>query len=460
MINFLKNIESNYNVNDIKVNGAPIWGVLRTSFYVRYGNKYNGMIWSSQKAKRISYFKTLKSIFFSFFYLFKNYNYFFLSESNERKLIDGKQYDKLCDGIIDLFGKKKCLISELPVNGNFFHKKNIHTKNFITSLLFYYIAKIIPKPNYTIDGEDTIHRILKKYELEIDYKKTILLFLKYQKIAIFFLKIWKPKAIFVKCYYSPLNQGFISAANSLNIKTIELQHGLISESHPSYNIFTNLEKNTLPQWILTNGFFEKNILIKTENKIYKKVIPVGNYYLEKIEKNNLISTELKKIKKDFNRIIAITLQDTVEDMTISFIKKVAAIDNKNLYLIIPRNFSEKYKSLKENDNILIDEKFKFYDIISHVDFHSTVYSTCAIESVYFGISNILLDFDDKSSHYFSSILEVGNFNHYIKSTSQFLNSVNRPNIPSKKDVKEAHKYICKADYKNNIKNIRKLILNN
>ena len=40
MINFLRNIESNYNVNDIKVNGATIWGVLRTSFYVRYGNKH------------------------------------------------------------------------------------------------------------------------------------------------------------------------------------------------------------------------------------------------------------------------------------------------------------------------------------------------------------------------------------------------------------------------------------
>ena len=50
MISFLRNIEANYNVNDIKVNDIPIWGFLRTPIYVAYGNKYLNMVWASQKA--------------------------------------------------------------------------------------------------------------------------------------------------------------------------------------------------------------------------------------------------------------------------------------------------------------------------------------------------------------------------------------------------------------------------
>ena len=133
------------------------------------------------------------------------------------------------------------------------------------------------------------------------------------------------------------------------------------------------------------------------------------------------------------------------------------MDKKILYLIIPRNYSDKYEYLTTLDNILINEKLNFYEIIPHVDFHSTVYSTCALESVYFGIPNILLDFDKKSSDYFNNILKRGTSNVYINDTIQFLNAVNRLDTISKENIMEAHQDICRSNYKNNIENVKKLI---
>jgi hypothetical protein len=315
----------------------------------------------------------------------------------------------------------------------------------------------MPSPNLIIEGEEILVQLLHDYNLKVDYKKSLIDFLKFRSIAVFFLKIWKPKAVFIKCYYSSLNQGFISAANSLGIKTIELQHGVISESHPSYKIFTQLDKNVFPRWILTNGMLEKNILLNSKHRIYSKVLPVGNYYLEIIKKKSQIPSILIELKKRFNRIVIVTLQDTVEDITIPFIKEAALIDKKILYLIIPRYFSNKYKSLNQLDNILINEKFKFYDVIPHVDFHSTVYSTCAIESLYFGVPNILLDFNNKSSNFFNNILKSGKFNEYVKKISQFINVINRSENISKEAVINAHKDICSPNYNSNIKNIKKLI---
>ena len=457
MIEFLKKIENKYDVNSIKVEGIPIWGFLRTPIYVAYGNKYLNMVWASQKSIVPSYLKIIKTIFLSLFVVFRKHKYFFLSESNERKIINTKYFDKLCDGIIDVLDQKECLLSEHSVKGKIHCIKDVYTKNFISSYLFYYVTKLIPISSFKIEGEEILNQILIDHKLNVDYRKRVITFLKFRKLSIFFLKLWKTNAVFVKCYYSPLNQGFISAANSLGIKTIELQHGIISENHPSYKIFTNLDKNVFPRWILTNGVIEKNILLNSDHKIYSKVIPVGNYYLEKIKKKSPIPFELIEPKKRFHRIVAVTLQDTVEDITISFIKEVALMDNKILYLIIPRNYSDKYEYLRTLDNILINEKLNFYEIIPHVDFHSTVYSTCALESVYFGIPNILLDFDNKSSDFFNNILKRGTSNVYINDTIQFLNAVNRLDTISKENIMEAHQDICSSNYKNNIENVKKLI---
>ena len=167
--------------------------------------------------------------------------------------------------------------------------------------------------------------------------------------------------------------------------------------------------------------------------------------------------KLIELKKRFNSIVVVTLQDTVEDITISFIKKVAVMDKNFLYIIVPRYFSKKYKSLNIFDNIIVDEKLKFYDVILHVDFHSTVYSTCAIESVYFGVPNILLDFNDKSSNFFNDILKIGKFNNYVKNKSQFLRVINKSEKISKESVIKAHQDICTSNYRYNIENIKKLV---
>ena len=54
-------------------------------------------------------------------------------------------------------------------------------------------------------------------------------------------RIWKPQKIFITDYYNLLHQAVIFSAKELNIKTIEVQHGVISSTHHGYNYYT--EKN-------------------------------------------------------------------------------------------------------------------------------------------------------------------------------------------------------------------------
>lgn len=453
MIRFLNEIETNYPVDQVKVNGVSIWPLLRTSFYVSYGNKYENIVWSSQKSKKLSYFSSAIAIIKSFPKLMHRFDYIFLSESNERRMIDGKFYDKLFDSIIDEFGRKQSILFELPVNGRININAHIHTKNTCTSLIFYYIAKVLPRPNFNIENVEILDIIIERYRLKIDYFSTISLYLKYCRIAEFFLSKLRPKILFIKCYYSPLNQAFIGVAKNLNIKTVEVQHGIISSDHPSYNIFTDLNKHLFPEYILTNGQVEKQLLSKTNHPIFEKIIPVGNFYLENISKiKNLPSNEFIQSFSFFKKIVLVTLQDTVEETTLDFIEKAAVLDKNILYVVIPRNYNLKYNYLNEKENILVNEQLNFYDLVHIIEIHCTVYSTCAIEAAYLGSRNLLLDIKGKAKKFFKGILEENDYNIYVNKPDELVISINSSKEIPRELIKMNNSFLCESNYIANIKN--------
>jgi hypothetical protein len=167
----------------------------------------------------------------------------------------------------------------------------------------------------------------------------------YYYIFLNMLEKLKPKKIIFTCYYG-INYSLVVAAKDLEIKTIELQHGIITPNHPGY-IYPKKYKNkfTLPDYLITYGNYEKELLIKHSIWDEKQVIPLGcprydflaNY---KIDKDKL--KEKLGIPKD-NKILFWATQTHCPSM----------IENGENKL----NAKETFKAIKKNKDWFLLIKF-------------------------------------------------------------------------------------------------------
>lgn len=112
---------------------------------------------------------------------------------------------------------------------------------------------------YFIVGESILQEINARYHLRVNFQWTVTAFFITCKIFSFLYKRWKPKAIFVSCYYGILHQAAIYTANKNNIKTIEIQHGLINNKHAAYNLFCRLDRSCFPVYLLAFGEYVKEV---------------------------------------------------------------------------------------------------------------------------------------------------------------------------------------------------------
>lgn len=93
------------------------------------------------------------------------------------------------------------------------------------------------------------------------------------------LSIAKPKTLVGITHYH--NEGCLAAARILGIKTVELQHGLISK-HDLYYVYPNkyraaLSKGIFPNEIWLFGNFWKEVLQKGAESEFMKPIVIGNF---------------------------------------------------------------------------------------------------------------------------------------------------------------------------------------
>ena len=237
----IKNFEKNYKK---ELENIEEWNYLR--------NYYREISQSATKnnAKNISLLKSLKDAFYGFFSWMRRYDYIFFSNNERKKLYDDLYYDTRIDMIIKQIGIKNSLLVEIPKNGHINKKlipiKNIVSRRFIDLLTI--VGEKIFKQKYFIDFLELTH---KKYNIKFNYNVQINRFNIQYKIYKFWFKLIKPKYIFLVCYYD--KQYIIKAAHELGIKVIEIQHGIISSTHTAYYSILDLDKNHLPDYLLSFG---------------------------------------------------------------------------------------------------------------------------------------------------------------------------------------------------------------
>lgn len=462
-IDFIKEIETNYDVKSIKVKGIEIWPFLRNKYFSFKENE-NLNIQNKKNKKPLLILKLVINFFYGLTNLFKKKNdYLIFTDTMELRLKDGLYINKLFSDLYDILGKDKVLSIENPYYHDHFDISNLYMNNIVSLDFFNLLSSIYPfYTKYEIENEEILKEINLNYKININYKKIINKFFSYYKIFNITFKKLQPKIIFISEYYSLPHQAAVYTARSLGIKTVEFQHGIINTEHAAYNVFSSMDKIFFPEYLLVFGEYCKNIFNKNNFFIDEnKVLPIGNMYINYINNYYTPSKETTelflKYRKKYNKIVAISSQLGIEDKLIDFLKKSALISNKILYIFVPRNYDKDYSYYNFPPNMIIISNLDVYKIIKETDFHATVNSTCAIEAPALGVPNILININNLSKNYYSLILKNPEVTNYVNNEVDFVNLIQSWTPRSKKEIKMLHSEFYATNYKESLKKVLELI---
>jgi len=443
-LQLIKKIEEKYSVEDIEVNGLKIWPHLRI---------YIGSITSINTKKEAPLF-FVKLFFSSFFYgftnLFKSYNYIFYSDTMERRKINNLYFDKSFDYLMNILPKSLDIESPLPKH---FKRKEIPTKNILSKTFFYGLETFYTKlflHNLKIKNEQILIDLLKEFKIDINYKYHIKRFMAQYFSTTLLAKIYKPKAVFLECYYT--NIARIYAYNNLNIRTIEIQHGVINNSHLAYNIYKKFDSKYFPNVLFAFGENEKktakspNFYIDNIN-----VYPIGSFYIDNINMNPVKYIKFDEYRQKYKLIVSVTGQNHYsESILINFLNNIVDLNKDILFIYVPRDASFYEKAYKLNNNIIIIPELNCYEIISISDFHTTVFSTCALEAPSLGVPNILININELSKINYGEILTNPLTCKIVNSPDEFIEVITTLKKIEKPKIIELNSSIITPNYKDNI----------
>ena len=452
MNEIFQEFERTFDNGAVLLNGRPAWPAIRSQvFFAMRDNSHGG---SGIQKTYSSHFKKIKDILYGFNNLFKRHPYLFFSNTNEHKLIEKKWTNKLFLYIYTALGKDNITYFERPVPEHCGYSENGNPSPVSATILqsFAVIISFFINPNID-DGN--LKKILKEqYNISLDVRKTLRLLAAYEIVFSWFFKWKMPKAIFLSDSYALFHTGLISAAKAAKIPIIEHQHGIINFEHPAYNHYTpdRFDSWFYPDYLITFGPMALREIENTSFIDKDRIVPCGHPYLDFVYQQATAQT--KQGHKSMT--IGITLQWTDEDRVIPFINAVAKRAPEISFILIPRIPSlPKYKNLDLASNVTIEKKKDFYSLLKEITIHCTTYSTCALESPYMGVPNILIDFDKMATRYLSKVLPPSPNVFYVNDEQEFLDAANALKNYSPTSVKGEALHLYSFNYASNLDNFLK-----
>lgn len=448
MLDQLKEIETTYAVETIEFKGQKVWPILR--IYI------GSLLVANSGAKSIdsSVIKSfLNSFFYGFFKLFRKYDFLYFSSSDQRKKTGALYTDKSVDSINEHLGNG--IVFEYPAPKHY-KKNQIPTENISSKFVLYFFILIYSKLFHrkeAIKNEELLKEILKRYNLSFNYREILIRNLAQYKLMNFMIKRHRPKAAFFVCYYTQM--GYIKALNENGVKVVEIQHGVINNSHESYNVFKDIDLTYYPNYLFTFGeneklnFDDSNFFIKPEN-----VIPVGHFYLDFLINGYTPDSKLKSVTDQYQWSVAITSQNHyIETQLIEFVIKAANINDSILFVFIPRTLGKSALEYGFPKNVIIADWLNCYEIMAQTDFHSTVFSSCAIEAPSIGKQNILINLENLSQIHYGSVLTDEKVTQFVNTPEEYVNCIETFEQQEKEYILNSNKNSIKPNYRLNLEAI-------
>lgn len=444
----IADLETKYPVNEISFKGLSVWVVIRLYYSYLLSGKtpVKGSIFLS--IKKLSY------IFYGFFNYFGKYDFIAFTNASERKLIHNMMYDRL-----DFLPKTyKTLYFELPIPKHY-HRKKIPTRYIVSKLPIYGLVWVISKLIFGKINPSSLWLLIKK-EGDIDFNEyqTVKRYYAQFLVGKFLYFLYKPKIFFVTPSFT--NMGFIRAFKEKGTKVIEMQHGIINKEHIAYNYQNKVNNLSFPDYLFSFGLHEKDTFENNYFIAKSHVLPTGHFYLDWLKENFKPNPKILDILKHYNTSVTFTAQVIYDKAIIPLLFQIAKKNKDTVFLYVPRVKKNKYDELiGKPDNIIIVDYIDCYNTIMHTDFHSTIYSTCALEAPVLGKQNILIDFKGLSTKYYKNVLNDKNVTLFIKTDNEFSYAIqNMHKIPCEEIIKRSNKIII-SGFKKNLKENLQIILN-
>ncbi len=401
-------------LSKIEIKGFNAWRIIKTPLFFEFikQNLNEGVQEKSHEEKNKK--GTVKKISILSKYVLKSlkglFTIFFLWVSKKKKGLaviitfsgnktfkddNGLLNDILVDGFIQHDVFKNYVYIEITDNREI-HKKKAYVKSDILTADYEFIYKILlrrlrNKKLFFAQSRNLtalINTHFKKYGLEMSVEsceKTMNYFYAEYLLFSFLFRVLQPEVLLSN---EILGTGIMGAAQKKGIRIIELQHGLMDEYYPQYQLNPLFLKtpNTVigPDMIAVFGAFHKHQLISKkywqENEIY--VLGKKHYRSEKKSPERVSSKMTILFPSQGNALFQQT-----QDLLVSLIKLIKGI---NAHLILKLHPSEKeeakewYYSFAEDHNdavTIIHLEKNINEILPGCDIVMGYHSTVLFEAV-------------------------------------------------------------------------------
>jgi len=182
---------------------------------------------------------------------------------------------------------------------------------------------------------------------------------------------------------------------------------------------------------------------------------------EENEFNALKSILDIKSNNSFHKIIVISSQITIEEELMNFMLNVAKRDPENLYVFRPRIIYKNYNTDNKPHNFYLSlkEEEDIYRLLKIADIHVTVYSTVCLESLYFGVPNIMVNIRNLAKLSFGDILKDERHTVYVETEEDFLSVINSWQFMEKHDIMRYAEIFFESNHNLRLREALNIILN-
>lgn len=391
-------IEKDFNLLDQEISGIPFWELVRYPLYQKivHGNgskqsKHSSDRNSQNWLRRIGYF--IASLTYRSPFLAKRNVLLFFG--HPRKKFENEVFlDPYTDPFLNcLQNKYDFSVIEKPITIGFHYHptttKNLYLDSFLEIKTLYTRIFSINLTNDYQSLFTEIGNLFNEYfGVEIDVEGIVKKAILRWKIEYFLYRCLfyylNPKIIFlvVSAGFEPM----IAAAHSLDITTVELQHGSPALGKLNYHYPIGNLKKTFPSYFLSFGEIYSSYISLPEERI----IPIGFPYLShKISQNYNIHKQDQIIVLSQPGKIGTALAKFSEDLAQKLEGKI-----KIIYKLHPKETCEanqKYSYLKNKGIIVADQDWDLYTLLASSRWQLGVYSTALYEGIAFSCITFILE---------------------------------------------------------------------
>tara|TARA_B110000858_G_scaffold96640_1_gene111291 strand:+ start:674 stop:2014 length:1341 start_codon:yes stop_codon:yes gene_type:complete len=387
---FIWYLEDKYMLLDFEIDNVKVWQYLRMEIYYLMAEELGILEQRNKSQQSISVliknsFSLFKNIFIANPFLTLNkHKDVVVFTHNRSKKIEDKFEDIYTQSLVTDLRKsnKSFLCFEKPFQGKHVREKdpNVKYQDFIL------LASILYGKLYRIKDKDSLG-LIRQVEKEIEnatnnsidlislIKRNVGRYKLGNKLYLSLFNKIKPKVIYSVASYSYLGD-MICAAKTLGIKTIELQHGVISKYHMGYSFEKKQEllyySDVFYSW---GNFWNKSV-----SNTFNEVKSFGfQYFRDRIKRYN------NKVKENKILILSQTaLGEKIMNETLKLVNELSGF--QILYKLHPEEYKmykkyPSYSKLASNKNLKFVEECNLYQIMSESKIQIGVFSTALYEGV-------------------------------------------------------------------------------